>query len=275
MKIGIVRGAGPWRTAFLSNLFLAVGMQVFAIRHGTLPIPWDQILWPLLAGASFFFGQITTFLAIQSGHISLVTPLLGSKVLLIAILSALVLRQPVPGSWWIGAVLALVGVAILGYQPTPRDKAQRPTNQLPTIAWGLLSALLYSATDLFVQDATRVMPPSAYLSVMFAFVGLLTFLMIPLFRSPLRAIPKAAWPWVIGGSALVAMQGLLMAVALAWFIKAAEANIVYNSRGLWTVLLSLILARRLGLGERLLNRTAMVRRAFGAVLLLAAIWVVV
>jgi len=273
LKIAIMRGAGPWRAAFLSNLMLAGIMQFFWFALDETPIHWANLFYPTCAGLAFFLGQIATFLSLQSGHVSVATPLLGSKVLWITILSALLLREAVPIEWWIGASMAVLGITILGYQPGVLKTSQ--TSQWPTIAWGLTSALFFSGTDLMVQESSRFLPPAIFLPVMFAAQGIFSLGMIPLFRSPLSRVSKQAWPWLAAGSGMIALQAVLMAIALVWFAKAAEVNIVYNSRGLWSIVLALIFARFLGLGEQQLTPFSMFCRGIGALLLLAAIWVVV
>jgi len=273
LKIAITRGGGPWRAAFLSNLLLAVVMQGFWFRYQGESFDWWQAGWPILAGFTFFLGQVATFQALQSGHVSVATPLLGSKVLWITVMSAVVLRQPVPVEWWAGALLALIGIGILGYQPRSRRTLDQA--QLPTIFWSLASAVLFAATDLTVQEASTLMPPDAFLPILFASQGLFSLIMTRFFRSPLRLIPRDAWPWLLVGAALIAAQGICMAIALTWFGKAAEINIIYNTRGLWSVVLAICVGRWLGLGEADLQGKIMVTRVLGAGLLLAAIWVVV
>lgn len=273
LKIAITRGGGPWRAAFLSNLILAIVMQGFWLRYQGEAFDWWQAGWPILAGFTFFLGQVTTFQALQSGQVSVATPLLGSKVLWITVLSALVLQQSVPVEWWTGALLALIGIGILGYQP--RRHLSTDPSPWPTIFWSLSSAMLFAATDLTVQEASQLMPPDAFLPILFASQGLFSLMMTRFFRSPLRQIPRTAWPWMLAGAGLIAFQAICMAISLTWFGKAAEINIIYNTRGLWTVFLAICAGRWLGLGEGRLEARSMVIRLFGAALLLAAIWVVV
>jgi len=275
LKFGIAHGAGPLRTAFLTNLLMAVLMQGFLIL-GVTPIPWHTLFWPCLAGLCYFVGQLATFRAIQTGQISVATSVLGTKVLMVTLLTATVLRQPIPSSWWYAALMATIGIACLSFSKSslttlPNTKT---ASQLPAVAWGLLSAFFFSATDLLIQESRGIMPPQMFLSILFLFQGLLSLSMLAFFRAPLHSIPRHAWPWLVSGIFLISIQGMLLAAALAWFTTAAEANLLYNTRGLWSVLLALLLARQFGLAERSLSFPGILQRFAGATLLLAAIWLV-
>ena len=63
-----------------------------------------SMLWqPLIGGLLFLAGQVFTFLALNSGDVSVATPVLGVKIVLVALSSVLLLPDPVPLRWWIAA----------------------------------------------------------------------------------------------------------------------------------------------------------------------------
>lgn len=84
--------------------------------------------------------------------------------------------------------------------------------------------------------------------------------------------PRAAWRWLVPGAALVAFQAVGMAYGLGVDGRATAANILYGTRGLWSVLAVSLLGAWLGTeGER--NLPARVRRwrLVGAGLMFAAV----
>ena len=94
--------------------------------------------------------------------------------------------------------------------------------------------------------------------------------LIPFFRAPLRELSREAWSWLGGGAFLMAIQGLPLIVTLAIFGDATAVNVVYGSRGLWSVLAVWWLGARLGTRESNLGM-----RLSGAALMFAALILVV
>ncbi len=104
--------------------------------------------------------------------------------------------------------------------------------------------------------------------------GLLSFAFIPRFSAPLSALPRPAWPWLLGGALGIAAQSLIFVSVVATWQKPAEANVVYSSRGLWSILLVWAIGARLQNQEAHLGRRTLAWRLAGAVLMMAAIFLV-
>ena len=110
---------------------------------------------------------------------------------------------------------------------------------------------------------------------MLGFVALFSCGAIPQFPGPLRAIDGRAWPWLLGGSLVLAAQAILFITSVAHFQMATEANVVYASRGLWSVALVWLIGHWFGNRERQLGGAVLTWRLVGAAMMLAAIVVVV
>jgi hypothetical protein len=79
---------------------------------------------------------------------------------------------------------------------------------------------------------------------------------------------------MLGGAALLGIQSAVLVYFLARTGLVAEGNILYSSRGVWSVLLGLVMAGLCGLpGERLSGGRLLIR-LIGAALMSAAIWLV-
>ena len=104
-------------------------------------------LWqPAATALLFLLGQIALFLAMDRGDVSVVTPLLGSKVIMVAALASTFLNRPVPSGLWIAASLAAAATALLGIGEPVDQKRLRSS-----LAWGTLAAFAFSLTDILYE----------------------------------------------------------------------------------------------------------------------------
>ena len=84
----------------------------------------------------------------------------------------------------------------------------------------------------------------------------------------------SATGWVAGGAACFALQGLMFVSSIAIYRQATVANVLYSSRGLWSVVAVW------GIGHWFANREQhhgariLVWRFVGAILLMAALLMV-
>lgn len=275
VKRASVHGVGLWRTAFVSNLAMGLCFAPLWLLGGREIDP--ALLWqPLLGGALFFAGQVFTFMAL-AGDVSLATPVLGLKILFVAVASSLLVEEPVRAAWWLAALLGTAAIVLL--QSTPREPSATPAGAAPagqapgrTIAFAALAAASFAVTDVLVQRFTPTWGAGRFLPLMFGGLALLSFGLVPVFSAPLRSLSPAAWRWLAPGAILLALQAASMAYTLGTHGRATAANILYGTRGLWSVLAVGLLGAWLGTaGERRLPRAVFRRRLLGAGLLCAAV----
>ncbi|MEO7933641.1 MAG: DMT family transporter [Chthoniobacterales bacterium] len=258
-------GIGPWRTTFVVNVMAGL-LFLPMLAWGKHWPGWENIHQPLLAGLGFFIGQIFTFRAIARGDVSIVTPVLGLKSMLIAVICAVILRENIPPGWWLASALSVIAVALLADRTPTRIKAVQAT-----VLLAFISASAFSVTDVMVQRWTPIWSAGFFIPIMFATVALLSFTLIPIFNHPLHQIPRDGWKWLLGGSFLLCAQALVMACAIGIYGHATAINIVYSCRGVWTIALVWIVGHWFGNDERHVGKVILIRRLIGAVLLVAAI----
>lgn len=268
LKRSAAFGIGLWRTTFVANATTAVLFAPLWALGGTL-LPLAQLWQPAIAGLLFFVGQICTFLAIR-GDVSVATPVLGSKIILVAFFSTLLLAERVPLVWWIAALLSTAAIVML-------HRGHRAAGQRLglTIAMALGAATAFALSDVVVQKWTPRWGAGRFLPIMFWLLTVYSFALVPLFREPLRTISAAGWRWLMPGSVLLAIQGAGMAYAIGVFGDATAVNIVYASRGLWSVLAVWLIGHWFRNEEQHLGREVLRGRLIGALLMLAAIGLVV
>jgi drug/metabolite transporter (DMT)-like permease len=265
LKRCLYYGIGPWRTTFIVNLMAGIlFLPMFAF--GGHWAGCEKIHQPLLAGLSFFVGQIFTFRAIARGDVSIVTPVLGLKAMLIAVICAVFLRENIPPGWWLASVLSVVAVALFADRTPTRIKAVQAT-----VLLAFTSAVAFSVTDVLVQHWAPIWGAGYFIPMTFGTVALLSFSLVPIFHEPLRQIPRDGWRWLLGGSLMLCAQALVMACAIGIYGHATVVNIVYSCRGVWTIALVWIVGHWFGNEERHVGRAILIRRLIGAALLVAAI----
>lgn len=273
-------GVGLWRTTFVSNVAMGACFAPLWLLGGAAFGAAD--LWrPAVAAAAFFAGQVFTFLAL-AGDVSVATPVMGLKIVLVALFSTMLLAGDVPVVWWAAAVMSTLAIALLnrggGAGPArvtpPAVAAPARQGVGRTVLFAACAALVFALSDVLTQKWGALYGPGRFLPLMFGLLAVFSAALIPFFNAPLRTVPRAAWPWLASGSVLLALQAAGMAWTLSTKGDATAANVVYSSRGLWSVVLVWLVGHWFGNEEGRLPRAVLRRRLFGAVLMLAAIGLV-
>lgn len=262
-------GVNSWVINFLSN-----------IASGTLAVPFyfvdplsshhASFFQPFIVGLLFLVGQTTSFFALKSGDVSVATPLLGIKVILVALFTVIVLAQPVSLELWVAAFLASSAFILLR---GPRDQVH--TNFTATVAYSFISALCFALCDILIQKWAPAYGSGKFLALMFMSVSIYSLGFIPFFRTAPLSYSSATWRWLIAGVLFIALQTIGMAIALSYFGNATEVNIIYSLRGIWSVLLVWWFGQWFENREKDAGKTTMVARLVGSMLLFAAIVLIV
>lgn len=262
-------GVGVWRTAFVSNLAIGLAFAPFWLLGGAGQSA--AMLWqPLLVALLFLSGQVFSFLSLHYGDVSVGTPVMGLKIVLVALGSALLLPDPIPLKWWIAAFLSTAAIVLLSRgESRPRHAVGR------TVLTAALAAASFALFDVLVQKWSPAWGVGRFLPLTCGTLAVLSFGFIPFFSGPLRAIPRPAWRWLGGGSLLLALQSSMFVYAIGAFGDATVMNIVYSSRGLWSVVAVWLIGHWFANEEQTLAPAILRSRLAGAVLILAAITLVV
>ncbi len=270
LKIALGRGLTTWAVLFFSNMVLGLFFLPLLLG-GTAGWNPGAAPWAFLAGGLFFLGQIGTFRSLQSGDVSIATPALAAKVVFVALLSLFVPGSRPDPDLWLAVILTMAGMILLHRGPS--RPASRP---LPTLAWALFAAFSFAATDIMVQVFAPVAGFTLFMPVMFGTVALLALpLLWPHVIRPKRPAPAyGARLWMTAGVVLIGLQAIGMATAIGLFGDATGANVVYGSRGLWSLLLLALFAPYLGITDSVFDRRTLVLRVVGSVLIIAAVTLV-
>lgn len=272
LKRGLEEGAGATRSVFITNTTFLVAL---------FPLWWffqtpvqTGLLWaPAAAGLAAFSGSVAQFLALKAGDVSVATPLLGGKVLFVALLSTVILGNVLPLSWWLGALLAGVGIFFLGRPPA--GQSGPPVRLGYTILMSLGSVSSFALMDILIAGWGGAFGFQRFVVIQQIVVFACSLSLIPFFKGPLRQLPRRSWPWLLGGSLVIVIQFYILNWTLSQYGNPTAVNILYSSRGLWSVVLVWTVGPLFGNRERGHGWGTFWRRGLGAGLLLVAISLVV
>jgi drug/metabolite transporter (DMT)-like permease len=251
---------------FIVNLIGAVLFQTWLL-HGGEPFTASNITHAVLAGTAFFIGQVFTFVAISRGDISIATPVLGTKVIFVALLVFVTGGEELGWKLWVATFLTTVALALLGGEW--RANRQR---LLVSVGFAFLASIAFAATDVMQQLWARSFGFGHFGPVMFATVGALSFTLIPFFSAPLRQMPRPMVVWAFGGGLLLTVQAMGIAYCIAVYHEVTVTNVLYNTRGLWSVALVWVVGHWFANSEKQVGGAIMSRRLIGALILLAAVY---
>jgi drug/metabolite transporter (DMT)-like permease len=260
---------GVWRAAFVCNWTTALLFLGLWPLGGT--IPGGALLWqPAVVALLFLAGQIFTFMALEQGDVSVATPVLSTKVVLVALFTTLVLPGKVSARLWVAAGLSCLGILLLNRG----GRGTRHHHVVRTVGLALQAAVAYALFDVLVIKWSPRWGVGRFLPILMLCTGLYSLIFIPMFHQPLRSISRPAWRILIPGALCIALQGMLIIITLAVFGDATSVNVVYSSRGLWSVLAVWWVGGWFENTEHQLGGAVLHWRLLGALLLSAAMVIV-
>lgn len=231
-----------YKTGAVTHLILVhIVMGVFCLA--LLPFLWHpaaaniQSYWLALVGAaaSYMFAQFSLYRAIQASAASRVSPLLGLKIFILALISTMVFGEQYQLLQWLSVGLCILGAIWLG--------ASGGRISLQALVWVITACFGYALSDISIVQLVQhfsMLPlvSAALLSVALCYLlcGLSCLVFVSRIKHPklLVASTPAAASWF-----------LAMCFLFACFaeIGVVFGGIVQSSRGLISILLTLLLAK--------------------------------
>ena len=262
LKRATEHGIGPWRVTFVTNIMQAALFAPLWLLGGK-EFAWQYLAHAAICGAVFFVGLVFTFLALSRGDVSVATPVLGTKVIFVALFAVLLGAEKFSSGMVLAALLTTAATALLG------SGGERRQHSLGfSLFFGLVSAASFALTDVLAQMWAPAWGFGRFAPAMFATVALLSFGLVPFFDGNLRELP---WRWVLPGGCALGLQAGGIAYTIMVFGAATATNVLYNSRGVWSVLLVWTVGDWFENRERAQGTGIMLRRLGGSALLLVAI----
>lgn len=261
-------GIRPYQYLIAASFFQLI---IYGVILGFAEFPGDfSEMGLLILGAFVFIGaQALTVLAVYHGDASIQTPVMGAKVIFVSLLNVSVLSASLTTDMWIGTIGAATAVFLLGWS---RRSGGHPT--LPGVLLALGSALLFACSDILIVYASEGLDPLFVVSFIMASSALVMLLSLPFVKSSHFRIPRGALPWLLSGSAVFVGQTVIFGLALAFFRTPTLINIMFSTRGIWSLVLLLLFGQLIGIHEAGIERGATTLRVLGAIVMTVAVVVV-
>ncbi len=269
VKRGLRDGATMAQAFHINNVAVALIFVPLAFLE-TREIDWSLWKWPLLTGIAFFIGGWLTFVAIERGDVSLVTPLLGTKVVFVALASVLFAGQHLSVTLWTAALLTALGIFLIGFRDV---RGARHASFTAGIT--LTSAAVFGVCDVMVSAWASKFGPLTFLMLSSLLVGLLSAVLWLCQGKPELLPARGPRAWIVAAGIIVALQAIMIGTAIAFFQDATAINVVYASRGLWAVVLVFWFGTLLGNNERHVAGRRFGWRFLGTILVTAAVVIAV
>lgn len=259
-------GVGVWRTGFLSNWSIALLFVPVWIFQGGQLHAWTDYWQPATTALLFLGGQVLMFGALGTGDVSVTTPVMGTKVIMVALFSSLLHVGSVPLQWWIGAVLSTSAIVLLHL-----GEGSKHRRVGRTVSLAFCSAASFGLGDVFLQKWVPAWGPGSFFPPMFMLAALFSCAFVPMFSAPLTALDRRAWRWAAPAALVLALNNAGVVLSIGLVGSATAINIVYSLRGLFSVLLVWTIGHWFSSEERHLTGAVLRNRALGAGLMVAAI----
>jgi drug/metabolite transporter (DMT)-like permease len=268
LKPAMNSGLGPFRTAFITQAVISgsFAFLLFGVDGPLIPDPF----WPsLLAGGIFSIGGLATIYVLKKGDVSIATPIMGSKVVMVAFLLVLLLNETLDPVIWVSAILTLVGIVVLNLR---WGKAARSHHHLVfTVTLSIFASLCYALVDILFQYWCGHQGFYLFGAWSSICAGFFSLFLIPFFNGPVWKIPPGAGKFLAIGAVGMSLQAICMAIGVGYFSDAAGSNIAYSGRGVWTVLLVWWVGHWFNNTEKDVGPATMACRVIGALLISVAI----
>ena len=218
----------------------AAGLVLAPLLYGPDVPPFRTYVWPM-AGAALYYllAQAALFQSLRVTEASRVAPMLGVKILILAVITTLFLHTAVTPMQWAGVALCVAAAFVLNYSG----------GSIPpgAVAWILLCCVGYCFSDLSIKammdrldTVAEVRRPAFAVSMTYVMCGVVGAAVLAA-----RGTRVSRRQWVqaapVAATWLVAM---VLLFACFKYIGVVRGNIVQSTRGIISILIGSLLARR-------------------------------
>ncbi len=268
-KRATMEGGGLWRIIFLTNWGQALLLLPLAFLGNGSALGGEAVLKVAITSLIFFIGQVVVFAGLRFGDVSVLTPVMGTKVLVVALMAVGFMHETLPPRWWLAAAIATLAAALLGGGAVGDRR-----RVWAGVAGGLGGALAFAGVDICFQLWGGTVGVWRFTSLVMLGMGGWSLLLLPFLEGPWWRLPVPARSAFIPSLAMALTQTTLMAYCVVVLNGAAWANLLYSSRGVWSVVFVWALGSWFGNRESEIGPGVMTQRLLGSGLLLGAIAIV-
>ena len=235
----------------------------------TMP-DWSIVWQPLTASCFCALGNIATFVCAERGEVSLMTPIMGIKIMFVILFARILLDANMPHTITLAGIICCIAVFIMGW-----SKGALNTKKLGiTLMLSFVACISYAMCDVVMQKYAPNFTRNAMLSLTSIAMPLSIIPFLPRFFKDVSKSSKTTL--VLGGmsAGLMIMEMYLMFLSIIGEVGAALCNILYNTRGILSVVLMFIVGKFVA-NMRELSNTSAIQRIIGATMILIAVSIVI
>lgn len=221
--------------AALTLLLWVAVRPVFPAREGWQPL--------LVAGITCAVAHLFLYLALSCGDVSSVMPLMGSKVVFTSVLAWIMLNESHSWTIYVAVLLVAVSVGVLSYSPSRENHSRF---QLKPIALMVACCIVFSVTDVHIKRSLTYLDSYNFLIYYNLIIGAASLPIIPYLKKkgvPLRVERRGLLSVLLSAAFLIAAT-LLFVMALELADGVVVPNILISTRGIFIVLISLVMTQR-------------------------------
>jgi drug/metabolite transporter (DMT)-like permease len=257
-------------------------LYVSVIQALVTPVLWIFIkpqfppaagLTPLLISCcTCVAAYLFLYMALQSGEVSSVMPIMGSKVIFAGLLAIPMLQEKHTWQVYVAVVLVALAIAVLGYSPSTSNGSKFP---LKPIILMTSCSIIFGFTDIFIKRALVYLDSFNFMIYYNFIVGVLSLGLIPY-------VMKKRVPLVLKGMDLqlsfysavsLVAATLLYAVLLKICSGVVIPNILQSTRGIFIVLISAVLTHRGSTVLETQSKRVYLLRLAASFLIVVSIWI--
>lgn len=258
------------------RLLITAHILMGAASLAILPLAWrpgvaapSAWAWQALGVSGFYLlGQAGLLRVMRTTEASRVAPLLGFKIVVLAVITVGFMHRPLAAEQWLAIGLCVTAAVSLNFSGVSLS--------LHGVAWLLFTCINYSLSDLCIEQLFGALGlPSRFeasvlgTSISYVLCGAVALVALPLAR---RRIGRVDWVQALPFACCWLMAMVCLFICFG-SVGAVYGNILQSTRGLFSILAGMWLA---SMGWFHLEQRApgwvRVRRCAAAVLMVAAIW---
>jgi len=252
----------------LSHVFMGVFSLALAPFYQPAEMPLLSAYAPPLVLCALFYlaGQLSLFMAMKTADASRLSPLLGLKVLFLALFYGLILKTATSGLQWAAVALSVVAAFLLS------GGGARLNSK--SLLWILSACVNFCASDYYIRELVSAFSGldlfhASIFSVClsYLFCGLLGAVVLLFLPRPAPAMWRHALPFSLAWfAAMLFLYGCFGSIGVVY------GNIIQSTRGIISILFGAIIAKA-GYHhiERHVEKSVVIGRVLAALLMSAAI----
>jgi drug/metabolite transporter (DMT)-like permease len=261
----------PFELLIIGHIIMGAASLVILPFLPTSKLPEFKLFaWPLIACAlTYVFAQFSFFMTIRYAAPSRVSPLLGLKIIFIAVFGVLFFNNHLSPIQWIATAMCLCGAILSNWTggTLPRQG----------ILWLFSACAGYSLSDLFIKKLINAMNPDDGNMIVYAIIATVySYILCGLMALPFKLTmnkKKLKGKYLAALPFSVAWFGAMILIYICFgLIGPVFGNIIQSSRGIISIVLGIVIAH---LGhvhlEAKVSWPVFIRRIIAALLIIGAI----